>query len=249
MTALSADRASRLVMIRNLPVTLTSGQVAYKNAAIGLNLSTGKAVPMSSASNLWYLGTAIRYTNATADTLIDVRLPNEIAVEVFANATGGDAVAAANVGSLAYFLDDQTVTITSTSRSIAGRIVRFDSVKNEVWVQKLEAAVSVAAAPNVMLTGATLSFTAADCAPASVVSNAVYQVPTTAANSTITLPTTDVAAGTHVCFQANGTANGHTVQYRFGTTNITTALTASKAHQVRAVYNGTVWTAIAYVSP
>jgi hypothetical protein len=47
----------------------------------------------------------------------------------FANATAGDAVTAAARGAICYILDNQTVTITSTGRSIAGYVEDVDSVK------------------------------------------------------------------------------------------------------------------------
>jgi len=81
-------------------------------------------------------------------------------------------------------------------------------------------------------------------------SGLIYDIPTTAAASTVTLPAA-AAEGTILYFVADGTKNGHTVQYRdaTGPVNLTTALTASKRHQVTAIYLNAKWTANAYVSP
>ena len=101
---------------------------------------------------------------------------------------------------------------------------------------------------NIRPAGATLSYTSNDAAPAAIVSGAVYDVPTTAANSTISLPAAS-PDGTWALFVADGTKNGHTVQYRDVTTAITTALTASKRHMVHVQMSGGKWFANAYISP
>jgi hypothetical protein len=81
-------------------------------------------------------------------------------------------------------------------------------------------------------------------------SGAVYDVPTTAGASVITLPASCIE-GTILTFVADGTKNGHTVTYKdaTGTVSLTTALTASKRHQVQAVFLNGIWTASAYISP
>lgn len=98
--------------------------------------------------------------------------------------------------------------------------------------------------------GAAGEFTAGDWAPATVQHDAVYAVPTTAANSTITLPAA-APDGTRVYFVADGTNNGHTVQYRdaTGPANLTAAATASKRHMCTAIKEGAAWYATLAVSP
>jgi hypothetical protein len=78
----------------------------------------------------------------------------------------------------------------------------------------------------------------------------IFDVPTTGAASTVTLPAA-AREGTRVYFSADGTKNGHTVQYRdaTGPVNLTTALTASKRHSVTALFLGSKWVAQAYISP
>ena len=67
------------------------------------------------------------------------------------------------------------------------------------------------------------------------------------AASTIDLP--DGNEGDVIYFSADGVKNGHTVQYRDGTTPITTALTAAKRHLVVCLFLDGTWRANAYVSP
>jgi hypothetical protein len=52
-----------------------------------------------------------------------------------------------------------------------------------------------------------------------------------------------------VYFNANGTANGHTVTYRVGVTALTAAATASKTHTAIAVWSGTNWSVSLSVGP
>lgn len=86
--------------------------------------------------------------------------------------------------------------------------------------------------------------------PSNPPNGAKYDVPTTAANSTIVLPAS-ASPGTTVEFSADGVKNGHTVQYvdATGSTNITTALTASKRHRVEATFIDGTWRASAYIGP
>lgn len=97
--------------------------------------------------------------------------------------------------------------------------------------------------------GGLASFVANDCA-ITPTSFAHYEINTTAAASTVTLGAA-AAEGTVCIFTADGTKNGHTVQYRdaTGPTNLTTALTASKRHTVVAISDGTNWHCNAYIAP
>ncbi len=106
----------------------------------------------------------------------------------------------------------------------------------------LDARLDVLEAP--ILGGALPAFAAGAMAPsaAQLTHNAVHDVPTTAANSTISLPAASVT-GTRVFFSADGTKNGHTVQFldATGAVALTAALTASKRFLAIAQKLGTVW--------
>lgn len=242
MTALLQERARRVFVWKYKSFTLT-GAKAWKGGRAALN-SSGKVVPASSISGLLPIGIFAETVDATsADAPVQVDLEREVTIEYFANATASDAVAATDIGSNGYMMDDQTVTITPAGRSVAGRIWDVDTLKG-IGIEKSDAARKVLSQPPV---GA---YTANDFAPASIESDAVYDVPPTAAASTITLPAA-APDGTRATFAADGTKNGHTVQYRdaTGPTNLTTALTASKRHLVVVQKLGGKWFANAYVSP
>lgn len=119
-----------------------------------------------------------------------------------------------------------------------------------VEVNLLDASDSSAPLENLRTATAT-AFAANDSIIASnPPSGTTYDIPTTGAASTVTLPDT-AAEGTILYFTADGTKNGHTVQYRdaTGPANLTTALTASKRHLAVAIHQGDKWFVNAYVSP
>jgi hypothetical protein len=249
MTALATNTDPSEVRWKYKQFTLASPNVAFQGAAIGYNPATQKVEPMpddASGGHLFFLGFAVSKVDASsADKTLNVDLIEEVVMHWFANAAGGDAVAATDVTKLCYFIDDQTVTVTSEGNPVAGRVWAVDATKG-VLVQKLasEGGAALASQP------ALAAFAAGDNAPAAIVNGAIYDVPTTAANSTITLP---VAApdGTVAYFVADGTKNGHTVTYRdaTGPTALTTALTAAKRHLVTVAKRDGKWFANAYVSP
>lgn len=244
MTALALEKQSTIERWTYRRFTLASGTKAWKNAALGIELGTGKIKPMAAGDSFLYVGKAERTVDATAaDKLCNVNLGIEIEVEWFANSGGGDAVLSTDLGGLCYFYDDQTVGILGVGKSLAGRIWAVDAVLG-VAVQKLEQA------KQLLLQPATWVYTANDFAPAAVVHRAVYDVATTAAASTITLPAA-APSGTELYFQADGVKNGHTVQYRdaTGPLNLTAALTASKRHLAICVKRGAVWAVTVTVAP
>lgn len=243
MSALTQERARRTYPWKYKQFTLASGTKAFKGGRAALNTS-GKVVPATSVAGLLPIGVFAETVDATAaDAPVQVDLEREVVLEYFANATAGDAIAATDIGSMAYMFDDQTVCITPAGRSVAGRIWDVDALKG-IGIEKNDAARRVLSQP------AVGAYTANDYAPASIETDAVYDVPTTAAASTITLPAAS-PDGTRATFCADGTKNGHTVQYRdaTGPTNLTTALTASKRHMVVVQKLGGKWFANAYVSP
>lgn len=245
MTALAKARPITEARWKYKQFTLASGHIGYQGGAAVLDKTSGKVVPGALGTTFQYLGLFAETVDATAgDALINVNLIDEIALIWFANGTSSDAVAATNVGSDCYFLDDNTVSILATGKSVAGRVMAVDTVKG-VAVQKSGSS-SAGLSPNPTLP----AFAAGNSAPTDIVNNAVYAVPTTAATSTITLPAI-TADGTVARFIADGTANGNTVQYvdATGSVNLTTALTASKRHCVIAVKTAGKWFANAYVSP
>jgi hypothetical protein len=251
VTALTNERMSSQESWQSHLFTLASGTKAWKNGVAAIDLGSGKVVPASTRTDLFVIGKFTETVDASAaDKLVNVRLAREIWVEWLNNDAA--SIAATDLGALCYLKDDQSVTITPTGASIAGRVWAVDSARG-VAVELLDAIPDGIASLTglVALETALSAFSSNNInVPATPVSGAMYEVPATGAASTITLPAT-ADEGTILYFLANGTDNAHTVQYRdaTGPTNITTALTASKRHMVIAAFLNGAWRANAYVSP
>jgi hypothetical protein len=244
MSVLTAERRVREENWKRKGFTLLSGTKAFQGGAAFLT-AAGKVVPAQNAAAVLYLGLFTETVDATAaDKPVQVELTEEVVLFAYVNASGGDAVAATDIGKVCYFLDDQTVQITPTAK-VAGRAWKV--ADGLVLVERLPSD-PLALRP----VGTLPAFAAADCVPAAaaIINGALYDVPATAANSTVTLPA-GAPDGTVIQFAADGTKNGHTVQYRdaTGPTNLTAALTASKRHLVIATKLGGKWFANADVSP
>lgn len=230
----------------------------YAGGMVGLK--DGYLVPGSADATIVMMGKALE-TVANTGSAGAKRCKVEFGAFHFGNSSTGDAIAQADVGNFCYVVDDQTVAKTSNSgaRPRAGRIEAVDA--GGVFVTMVPSAVP---SDVVTLTGSetitskrirpaqggALSFTSNDVVVA-IASGSAFDIPTTAAASTVTLSATGAVKGDRMVFRANGTANGHTVQYRdaTGPTNLTTALTASKRHLAIFEFDGTAWVGNAYVAP
>lgn len=257
MTALSAGKtAITPSKWTRKQFTLTSGQKAWHGGLASLVIGTGKLVVAGSAMpssgvNMCPIGKFAESVDASAtglnaDSPATVEFDKEKTLSTFVNGTSGDIVAAADIGKVVYMLDDQTATIVSNASPL-GIFWGFDG-SSRCLVELF----TVAGNPGIgAIKGATLAFASNDCVitAAQALSDAAFDVPTTGAASTITLPVTGVADGTTLKFVADGTKNGHTVTYRFGTTAISAALTASKIHCVIAVKMNSGWGQTTTVSP
>lgn len=249
MTALASERTARRETWLRSEFTLASGHKAWKGGRAALNLSTGKVEPAASGEGpRLQIGFFTETVDATAaDKTCIVEFDREIAGRWQAN-SGTSALAATDVGRFCYVEDDQTVAKAPTGGgSVAGRVWAVSATRG-VFVElpaQPDALPALAPAP------ALPAFTANNInVPDNVVPGAIYDIPTTAGVSTVTLPAT-AQEGTITHFVADGTKNGHTVQYRdaTGPTVLTTALLASKRHQVTAIFLNGKWTANAYTAP
>jgi hypothetical protein len=131
---------SALAAARNTPQLADASRAAlswkmkgsttiYKGSLVALN--GGYAAPMATATARIAVGRALAtVVNAGADGAAEV--PVEEGIFKWAN-DGGDPIVAATVGGTAYGTDDQTVSVTSTGKSVAGKVVRLDS--DGVWVK------------------------------------------------------------------------------------------------------------------
>lgn len=243
MADLTTERMRTQKFLRRWRFTLTSGKVAYKGHGAAIVRATGQVVPWDNVPGLIHIGTFTETVDASAAAkLVEVDFGREIILEFFENDATTPVSATTDIGALCYQLDNHTVTGDGAAGSVAGRVWIVSSSMG-VGIERLSDPIAL---PREL--GPTLSFTAADCAPTAIQCGAVYSVPTTAANSTISLPAAS-PDGTWAVFCADGSANGHTVQYRDVSTAITTALTASKRHMVTVQKAAGKWLAAAYVSP
>lgn len=237
-----SERITQLKEHAYIAPVLTSAELAEKGKRAFLDVTTGKAT-VTMSSKTMDVGEFAETRTGDGTQTVMIRLHSDIVTRRWANDTG-TAVAATDVGRMCFIKDASTVSMSSAGgRQRAGFVVAVDSLGVRVM--------SVMDAPSPMPAGATIAFAAGDIVIADYPRpGTVFDVPTSAANSTITLPA-NAFEGTEITFVADGTKNGHTVQYRdaTGPANLTTALTASKRHQVRAVFLNGKWTASAYVSP
>jgi predicted secreted protein len=259
MSALTAFKGLKEETWTYRQFTLTSGHKAFQGGRACLDTTTGKVVEASTSTTQLPIGIFAENVDASssgfnADSPVNVYLERELTVVWFANDAGGGAVLAANVGSVCYMKDDQTVTITSTGASVAGRVWALDTSKG-VAVQKLDGSGPTVQSGSLVglastTTTALPAFVSNDSAPATVTSGTTYTVPATSAASTVTLPA-GAADGTIIFVVADGTNNANTVQFRdaTGPANITTALTALKRFYVICEKVSGKWFANAYVSP
>ena len=133
MTALAADRntPAREGGMIHRPVAASTliwaGALACQNA-------TGFAVPGATAIGLVVLGRAEERVDNSAGADGDLTIRIKRGVFRFANSAGADEITGADIGSLAWIVDDQTVAKTNgtNTRSLAGTVDDVDA--QGVWV-------------------------------------------------------------------------------------------------------------------
>lgn len=248
MTALAQERSFSRYGAGGYPNQIYEPQKGTTKIWCGamVMLIAGYAAPAAATAGGVVFGVSTKTYDNTAGADGAMEVVADQGVFPFANSAAGDAITQADAGKECFVADDQTVAKTSLggTRPRAGTIVRVDGT--QVWVF-IGIALNEDAASTA---GTALVYAANDAAPANIEHLAIYDVPTTAAASTVTLPAA-APTGTRATFSADGTKNGHTVTYRdaTGAVALTTALLASKRHSVIATKLGAVWTCVAYVSP
>lgn len=237
-----SERITQLKEHSYVGLPLTNAQLAEKGKRAYLDVTTGKVVIAATSCSV-DLGEFAETRTGNGTQGVMVRLHRELVSRRWAN-DGVSPLAATDVGRMCFVKDESTVSKSSTGgRMRAGMVIGVDTIGALV--------VSLMDAPTPSHTGPTLSFVANDCVvPDYPRPGAIYDIPTTAGVSTVTLPA-NALEGTEVTFVADGAKNGHTVQYRdaTGPTNLTTALTLSKRHLVRCAFLNGKWAANAYVAP
>lgn len=132
MTALAADRNTPYQDAETIAVPVAASTTIYAGSLVAANAS-GYAVPGSTATTLTALGRAeetVANAGSAGDKSVIVRRGKAFQ---FAN-DGGDAVVQADMGKNCYITDDQTVSHTSTGKSVAGTVMGLDSAGVWVWI-------------------------------------------------------------------------------------------------------------------
>jgi hypothetical protein len=242
MTAQSAERTRDTENWVYKEFTLT-GVKAWKGALAFLIIAGASAgkVTDTPAANTTQIGVFWRTVDASAaDAAVAIRLDREFQnLEWLVN---GDAIAATDIGKFCYAADDNTAQKAPTAGFPLGKVMAVDSVLG-VLVAKLNFA-------DIPPVGTLPAFVGGDTAPTAIAHLAVYDVPATAANSTISLPSAAAYPdGVRAYFSADGTKNGHTLTFRDVATAISAATTASKRVLAVAMTMGGKWFVSLTVGP
>ncbi len=129
MAAQTKGVGRRFEVMQYKQYTLATPKVAWKGAIAVIDQSVGKCIPGEVQADLFMLGTfAEDKSAAAADVLVNVELKREVKGKWFAN-DGTNPVTATDIGKPVYIVDDQTVSILSTGRSIIGLAWAIDTVK------------------------------------------------------------------------------------------------------------------------
>ncbi len=128
MTAQAAERGLRQETWAYKTFKMPTAKTAYKGAIAALDISVGKVIPAETQTDLFIIGTfAENVANASgADMDVGVKLKREIEVTWFKN-DGTNPVTATDLGKDVYVVDDQTVSVLSTGRSIIGKAWAIDT--------------------------------------------------------------------------------------------------------------------------
>jgi hypothetical protein len=127
MTALATKRLVRPVSYKQLELTLKSGEVAFQGGMACVDTADGKCYPGQAGTTLIPIGYFVENADATlGDVTCTVRLFREVIAFWWANSGN---VNANDIMQECYIADDQTVTMTSSGNSKAGRIVAVSTAK------------------------------------------------------------------------------------------------------------------------
>lgn len=133
MTALAADGLEpRKKFFREISLPCAASTTFYRNGMICFDVSDVSAAPAGAGTDTdtFPVGLALTAPDNSAGAkgakkvLVDLAQPVECIG--FVNDGGGGALTAANLLSIVYFLDDRTVTSTTTNNAKAGRLWEID---------------------------------------------------------------------------------------------------------------------------
>jgi predicted RecA/RadA family phage recombinase len=136
MVALTENRSTRQALPGDRVGLLGASQTIFAGALLMRNAS-GQLIKGATATGSFGVGRAEEAGTSTTAGVTSQKFRE--GVFQFANSTSTDLIATADIGSVCYIVDDQTVAKTSGSstRSPAGAVVDVDA--NGVWVRFDEA--------------------------------------------------------------------------------------------------------------
>lgn len=138
MTALTRDRNTPRLTGDLRSGALAAAALIYAGALV-MRDAAGNLVQGKTATGLVGVGRAEARANNSSGSAGDVTLTYRPGIYRFANSASTDAITQAEIGSLCYAVDDQTVAKTdgSSARSAAGLVEDVDA--EGVWVRLDEA--------------------------------------------------------------------------------------------------------------
>ena len=117
---------------------VAASQTIYGGALVALN-AAGHAIPATDTADITVVGVAEATVKSSATAGEDKVRIRRGAVQLFANATGTNKLTIADIGSLCYVADDQTVQDDGATKDVkAGVMLQLDD--NGVWVNVCVAA-------------------------------------------------------------------------------------------------------------
>jgi hypothetical protein len=134
MAALSAGRVTgwKAVPCQRVSYKVKGSTTIYQGSLVVLD--SGYACPGRTATGLIAVGRACFTVTNSGSSGDDVTVDIETGTFKWINASG-DPLLAANVGGTAYITDDQTVNVTSTGKSAAGKLIELES--DGAWISTL----------------------------------------------------------------------------------------------------------------
>ena len=134
MSALNSDRDSPRRDGLQVSIPIAAATIVYMGGMAAIN-TAGYGVPAGPTASLKVLGVSEAQVDNSLGGAGAANIPVRKGTFRFANSASADLIAQADIGSVCYAVDDQTVAKTSNSgaRPVAGTI--FDVDTDGVWVK------------------------------------------------------------------------------------------------------------------
>ena len=123
-----SETTVRKVSISDFQFVLKNAEVAFKGNMACIDTSIGEVVPGATSTTLVPIGVFTENLTGDGTALVNVSLFNNLWAYWFTNDTGTPVVAG-DIGSSCYIKDATTVTGDNTGTSVAGLVVRLDTLK------------------------------------------------------------------------------------------------------------------------